>query len=210
MYFAAPHLPAGLLALIVNTVPIMIYPLALLAKQERFQWFRLLAIIIAIAGLLCLILPKASFPDPQQASWVLWALITPLCFAIFATYINPRRPTRSSPLSLAAGMMAASTILLAPLVFTTHSFYPLTWPFSLPAWVIILEIVLSSLGYVLFFWLLKIAGPVYYSLVDGVVALTGLIWGMLLFGEHFNLWQGLAISLVLLAIALMTWKQNAS
>src|SRR5580704_18054035 len=32
MYFASPHLPAGLLAVIVNTVPVMAYPIALLAR----------------------------------------------------------------------------------------------------------------------------------------------------------------------------------
>ncbi len=208
MYFAAAHLPASLLALIVNTVPIMIYPMALLAKQERFQLLRFTGVVMAIIGVLCLVLPNANFAQPQQARWVLLALITPFCFALFTTHINPRRPRESTPLSLAAGMMIISTLLLLPLVITTHSFYPLHWPFSLPSWLILFEMVLSSLGYVLFFWLLKISGPVYYSLVDGVVAVTGLIWGVIIFDENFNLWQGIAVILILAAIAVMTWLRN--
>src|SRR5438128_3889036 len=37
MYFAAEHLPAGLLAVVVNTVPILAYPMALLARVESFD-----------------------------------------------------------------------------------------------------------------------------------------------------------------------------
>jgi drug/metabolite transporter (DMT)-like permease len=206
MYYAASHLPAGLLALIVNTVPIMIYPIALIAKEEKFKCLRLLSIALAVLGILCLILPETKVSQTLPTQWILFALITPFCFALFATYINPHRPIASTPLSLAAGMLTTSTILLAPLVIATHSFYPITWPLTIPALVILLEIVLSSIGYVLFFWLIKIAGPVYYSLVDGIVGLTGLIWGIFLFNEHFTFWYGLAVILILVAIVMMTWK----
>ncbi len=38
MYYSSAHLPAGLLAIVINTVPLMIYPLALLTRQETFAW----------------------------------------------------------------------------------------------------------------------------------------------------------------------------
>lgn len=208
MYFAAAHLPAGILALLVNTVPIMIYPFALISKQEKFDPLRFIGICSAIIGVLILVLPKTNFPNNHAAMWVLLALITPLCFAIFATYVNPKRPAQCSSLTLAAGMMVAATIMLTPLVIITHNFYAIRFPLTLPMFIILLEIVLSSLGYVLFFWLLKIAGPVYYSLVDGVVAATGIIWGMIIFHEHFNLNQALSFILIFSAILIMTLRQK--
>lgn len=208
MYFAAPHLPSGILALIVNTVPIMIYPLALLSKQEKFHKIRLFGIILAITGVLCLVAPNAAIPEKTQAHWVLLSLITPFCFALFAVFLNPLRPPGSNPINLAAGMMALSTLMILPLVLLTHSFYWFSIPFSLTDGIVILEMILSSLGYVLFFWLLQLAGAVYYSLVDGVVAITGLIWGMIIFGERFSGWQACAVISILFAIALMTWQQK--
>ena len=62
----------------------------------------------------------------------------------------------------------------------------------------------------LFFWLLKVAGPVYYSLVDGVVAVTGLLWGIALFNERFNGWHGLAVVLIFSGIAVMTLRQKVN
>ncbi len=208
MYFAAAHLPAGMLALLVNTVPILIYPLALISKQEKFDMVRFLAICLAIIGVLTLVIPKTSLPDKHAAIWVLIALLTPLCFAIFATYVNPKRPSDCSSLTVAAGMMCAATIILMPLVFVTHNFFAIHFPLTLPMYIILLEIVLSSLGYVLFLWLLKIAGPVYYSLVDGVVAATGIMWGIVIFNEQFNLWRGIAFILIFSAILLMTMRQR--
>lgn len=37
IYITAAHLPAGILAVVVNTVPIFLYPLAFLFAQERFS-----------------------------------------------------------------------------------------------------------------------------------------------------------------------------
>ncbi len=208
MYFAAAHLPAGMLALLVNTVPIMIYPLALISKQEKFDSVRFFAICLAIIGVLTLVIPKTSLPDNHSAMWVLIALLTPLCFALFAAFVNPKRPNDCSSLSVAAGMMCTATLILTPLVFATHNFYAIRFPLTLPMYIILLEIILSSLGYVLFLWLLKIAGPVYYSLVDGVVAATGIMWGIVIFDEHFNLWRGVAFILIFSAILLMTLRQR--
>lgn len=206
MYFAAAHLPAGLLAVIVNTVPIITYVLAFALGLERFYYVRFLGVLLAVVGIMVMVLPKASLPSPTLVPWVLLTLITPLCFAIAVVYAAKYRPAEDS-LALAAGMMIFSALLLAPFVFTTKSFYPLWPPFALRDWVILLEIVLSSLGYVLFFQLLKIAGPVYYSLIGGVIALTGLFWGWLIFGETLNLGISLAIIMIFIAIGLVTWGQ---
>lgn len=208
MYFASAHLPAGLLALIVNIVPILIYPLALMSKQEKFQIIRFMGVMIAIAGVMFLILPKSNLTGIHEIHWLLLGLITPLCFAFFAVFVNPMRPKDSNPLSLAAGMLMAATLILTPCVIATHTFYTPHWPMTLPDKIILLEIMLSSLGYVLFFFLLRIAGPVYYSLVDGVVALTGLFWGSIIFGETFHLWTVISIILILSGILMVTLKQK--
>src|SRR5262245_15711514 len=58
MYFAAQHLPASILAMVVNTVPIIAYPMALLVRLEPFNWQRMAGIVIAFCGLMAIILPK--------------------------------------------------------------------------------------------------------------------------------------------------------
>jgi drug/metabolite transporter (DMT)-like permease len=208
MYFAAPHLPAGLLAVIVNTVPIMAYIMALIARVESFSWIRLIAVGLALSGLMLILFPTNSLPSPEMIPWILSALLTPLCFAFCSVYITRYRPADSTSLSLAAGTLIFSSILLTPLVFGTKNFYLMHLPFTTPDWVILLEILLSSIGYILFFKLLQVSGPVYYSFVDTIVAVTGLFWGHLIFGEKLNFWTSIAVILIIFSLILVNKRQK--
>lgn len=207
MYFAALHLPANILAMVVNIVPILAYPMALYARLETFSINRCLGIIIAVIGLMFIILPKSSLPASGMVPWVLLTMCTPFSFAFCSIFIARYRPNQASALTLSAGMLIASSILLIPMLFVTNSFYFFHWPLSLADKVILLEIILSSIGYILFFYLIKIAGPVYYSLVDTIVVLTGIFWGYMIFAEQLNQWTAAAVGLIVLALLLVT-KQN--
>ena len=185
LYFSARQLPAGLLAVIVNTVPLFTYLLALLMGEERFRWLRLASVAMAIVGILLIVTQHLSMPLSPQTGWVLMALLSPLCFAITAVLIAKRQLAMPAA-SLAAAMMVAASLWLVPAVVATHSVY---WPgphWQLRDTAIALEIVLSSLGYVVFFALLRRAGAVYYSFVGGLVAIMGVIWGEVLFRDQFS------------------------
>lgn len=202
MYFAAPHLPAGILGVIVNTVPLMMYPLALLTRQEKFQSMRFSAVVLGVIGIALLLNIKFSVLAGVN-TWSLITLFTPLLFALCALYSVYDRPANTSSLMLATGMLVMSALLLAPLMVDLHEFYPLN-SLSLPNLAIILEIILSSIGYVILFQLLKIAGAVYYSLVGGIVALTGLFWGWLLLGETISWYTAVAVALIIIAVILVS------
>jgi drug/metabolite transporter (DMT)-like permease len=207
MYFAASHLPAGLLAVVVNTVPVIAYPLALLARVETFNWTRFIGICCAILGLMLIVLPKTSLPSAEMIPWTLSVLLTPLSFAFCSVYIARYRPAQSDSISVSAGTLICSSLFLLPLVLANHSFYLPHFPLTQSDWVILLEIILSSIGYILFFQLIKIAGPVYYSLVDTIVSLTGLMWGYVIFHEKLNQWTTSAVLLILFALVLVTKRQ---
>ncbi len=204
MYFAAQHLPAGLLAVIVNTVPIMAYIMALAAQLEEFNASRCASVLLALAGLMLMLIPKTSLPSPEMLPWVLSALLTPMSFAFCSVYITRFRPAGRHTVSLAAGTLIFSSLLLAPFVFVSGNFYMLHLPPTSADYVILLEILLSSIGYIVFFKLLKIAGPVYYSFVDTIVAVTGLAWGYLIFGEHLNLWTTAAVTFIIASLVLIS------
>lgn len=205
MYFIASHLPAGLLAVLVNTVPLLVYPLALITRQERFDAWRMLALLMGVAGIIMIIAPGGS---GLISRWTLMALISPLGFALCSIYIGSHQPPRLHAIQAASGMLLAASLLLIPLVIQQHAFYPLTPPLTPVKQVIILEILLSGAGYFIFFKLIRLAGPVFYSLTGGVVALTGLFWGFVLFAEVPTSFQRLAMLSVITAIFLLSWRQS--
>ncbi|KTD64501.1 DMT family transporter [Legionella spiritensis] len=205
MYFIASHMPAGLLAVLVNTVPLLVYPLALFTRQERFDIWRILAILLGMSGILIIIAPTG---EGLLSGWTLLTMVSPLAFALCSIYIGVRQPMRLTALEAASGMLFAASLLLIPVVIQQHAFFPLTPPFTATKQVILLEIILSSLGYLLFFKLIRLAGPVFYSLTGGVVALTGLFWAYIVFSEKPDTLQSLAIACVLSAIFLLSWRQS--
>ncbi|MAZ77460.1 MAG: multidrug ABC transporter permease [Legionellaceae bacterium] len=210
MYFASPHLPAGMLAVIVNIVPLMVYPLALLFKEEKFDGLRITGVLCGVLGIMIIMLPKSGLLGGAFNSWMFMALLTPLCFALCVIYIAKYRPIHLDALMCSAGMLTASAMLLIPVVHWTGSFYALHMPLHKVDWIILLEIALSSTGYVLLFKLIKMAGPVYYSLVSGVVTLTGLFWGKVIFGESLTPHMIFAVLFILTAITLVTIRRRAS
>ena len=199
MYFAAQHVTPGILAVVVNTVPIMTYIIALAMRTEDVRLTRTVGTCAVIVGLMLFVTPKVSLPDSHMIPWLLSALITPMCFALCAIY-SAKQPTNSHALSLAAGMLIASTILLTPIVIANHDFYIMRVPLHLRDYIIILEIILSSLGYVMLFRLLKIAGALFYSLVGGIVSITGLLWGHIIFHESFTSVAKWAIGLIIFGV----------
>lgn len=215
MYFTAAHLPAGTLALLVNTVPLFAYPLACLLKQEYFSWERCSGVCIGFVGIMYLTLPTPphSFSEFatlfQMTKWSWLTLISPICFALCSVYIARFRPSTVGIYASSIGMLIASVILLLPLVWSQDSFYSLLPPFYGPKYAVILEIVLSSVGYLLFFYLIQHAGPVYYTVVTGsTVGLTGLFWGYVLFGETLSPQKIIAVLLILSAILLVSYNQH--
>jgi drug/metabolite transporter (DMT)-like permease len=135
---------------------------------------------------------------------VLSTLLTPISFALCAVFVAKYRPEKSHSLGLAAGMLWGSTAWLLPFMFVGHHFYALNHGFSLTEKLLLMEILLSSAGYFLFFQLLKNAGAVYYSLVGGVVAVAGLFWGKWFFTETLSLMQVVGIVAIILGIILVS------
>lgn len=205
IYFISSHIPAGLLAVLVNTVPLLVYPLAILSGQEKTDLWRFLALILGMAGIVLIV---GISTTGLYSGWTLLAMLSPLSFALCSLYIGAKQPQKINALQAASGMLLAASLLLIPLVISQNSFYSLARPFTLVKQIILLEIVLSSLGYLLFFILIRLAGPVFYSLIGGVVALTGLFWGYMVFDETPTTSQTLAIALVICAIFLLSWRQS--
>lgn len=208
MYFASPHLPASLVAIIVNTVPIFTYPIAMLYR-EKFSILKLAGVIVGFAGIGFILIPHVVLPSWTQFPWAIFTLLTPLSFALCANFINFSQKAHSNPMVLSAGMLVASTVLLSPLVLLTHSFYTLS-SWTLPNAAVGLEVLLSTLGYVLFFKLIQQAGSVYYSLVGGIVSLTGILWGKILFHESLSFFLPIALVFIFLGIFLVSKTLNDS
>ena len=199
MYYSAAHLPSGLVGLVVNTAPLFTYALSLLFRVEAFSFFRGMGVAVGFFALLLLL--KVELHAPLL--WLVFSFLTPLCLSACTLLTVTKKPAGHSSLQLAAGMMLFSTLTLIPLVMQQQAFYPLKH-MGITEGIIVLEIILSTLGYLMFFELLRVAGPVFYSLVGSIVALSGVVWGAILHGERFGFSAYAGMGLVIASIALVS------
>jgi drug/metabolite transporter (DMT)-like permease len=207
---AIAHLPAGVMVLTIPFVPLITYAIAVGLKMERFSMLRFAGVMFGLAGVALIVLPKASLPDPDAAPWFLLALATPALYAINNVLAARLRPPDTRSLPLAAGMLLAAAILLTPAVFLMDVLYMPGLRMGEAEIGIVGQIVISSIAYLIFFEVLRLAGPVFMSFTGYIVTLAGIAWGILLFGESHSPWIWGAALLIFTGLALVNLRRTTS
>lgn len=203
-YIIVQYVPAGLMAVVITTAPIMTFLIALSLRMERLQWLRVLGLLCGFAGALLLVLPDEVGGDAVSVSgWVLLGFLTPFFYSLNSILTSRWRPTGGSALSFACGMMLAAAALQLPLMLAAGQAYAPLPPFGAPEAAIAVQVAVSATAYIVFFHLVKLAGPVYFSQVGYIVTLTGILWGMLLFDERLAPSVYLAAAVIFAGLALV-------
>lgn len=200
------HLPAGVVSMLVTTVPMISYAIALGLRIEQLRWTRAGGLILGFTGVLFIIPPKSSLPSPDMAVWVVIGLATPLLYGISNIFIATKRPKDTHSLLAAFGMMAMSSVITLPLMLATSGFHPLFVDPSPADWAMLGQTAITAVAFIMYFEILQRAGPVFGAQVGYVVTVFGLFWGWVIFSESHSAWIWAAIICVFAGIALVNAK----
>lgn len=201
------HVPAGILSTVIATAPVFTYAIALAARQERFQAVRAIGIGLGLVGTLVILLPANSLPDAAMVPWVALGLLTPCLYGVTAVVISRYMPRETDAMTLANGFLAVATLFYLAILLASGS-DAVPWPPVWPASHMVLWLGLSSsAAYVLYFQIIRMAGPVYLSQVGYLVVSIGVLAGMLIFGERHSLWVWIGIGLMVAGLALVNLGQ---
>lgn len=203
LYTVVQHIPAGVMSVILGTAPIFTYALSLSFRMEPFNLARLIGIVVGLIGVVLFVVPRESLPDPSMAWWVAAALGAPILYAIANIIIDRQRPAEGDSITFAAGMLWASAVLVLPVALLMGDFYVLWPPISWAEIALFTHMAISGLAFFGLFELIRIAGPTYASQLTYIVTLTGILFGMLMFGEVHSIWVWAATAFVLGGVALV-------
>lgn len=206
---ALGHLSAGLTSVLVNTVPLMTYCLAVLFSVERFKPVRFIGVLVGLSGVLLIILPETSLPDPALVGWVLIALLTPVCYAANSVFVAKYRPAATHAMALATGQMLTAGGAISVMLVVNQDFMVLWPPFDASELAMLGQVVISAINYTLVFEVIRRAGPVFFSQVAYVVTLTGIGWAALIFSETLSIWVWAAVIAVFCGVYLVNKKEKA-
>jgi drug/metabolite transporter (DMT)-like permease len=209
-YSAAFHLPAGVLSMAVATSPMLTYALAMMLGMERPEGRRLIGLALGLAGVALLVLPGRALAGGVDPLWLGVALVAPACYAVNGILGARFRPPDGVNIGLACGMLMAAALILALIAVPGGLTVSMLPPWNISHLAILILGSISGGAFILFFYILTRAGPVFFSQVGYIVTGTGVVWGMVLFGERHGLVVWLALAVIIAGVALVQPRGQAS
>jgi len=209
-FYAAPHVPAGILAITVATVPLLTYGASWLLRIDRFSVKRVSGIVAGLMAIVLLVTPDTSLPDPAMAGWVLIVLLASVFYTAENIYVDLYVPEDTDMVALLAGALLLAGILVLPVVLSMGAFVPLTGKWAQTEWAIAAIAVVGSIAYTCYLMVLKSSGAVFASQAGYVVTLAGVLWGVVIFGESHSGWVWLALFLIMIGLAMVTPREQKS
>lgn len=198
--YAAPHLPGGLQTIVLALSPPLTYFLGMLARIERFRVLGLLGLAFGFAGVLIIIVGLAleeSAPDAWR--WFALSLIAPMLFACSNLAAALLRPPLSSSLSMAAGMLVGSSAMLIPIMAIAGQ---ASVPTGAGAIAALIAAAINAVFFVLFFEIIRLAGPTFFAQFNYLAVLAGVGWSIAIFGEGLSIYFFVAMLLMFAGVFL--------
>ena len=205
--YVSPRLPAAVVAVTQTFMPITTYALALAVGVERFRWLSVLGIALGFAGVLLIVVPGGSLPEPGMAGWVLVLLLTAFSLA-FAVVVAARfRPPEAASLSMAAGTLCVGAALLVPAMAIEGSWWFFDSGLDVAGLSLLSMAAVYALLWVFFYEIIRLAGALFFSTSNYLVPLAGVVWGMAIFGDSLSGWVWAALALMIAGLSSMHTRE---
>ncbi|MDG1939227.1 MAG: DMT family transporter [Paracoccaceae bacterium] len=207
-YYAASHVSAGILSITVTIIPIATYALSLLLKLEALSARRVTGVFFGVGAILVLVLPENSLPNKNEIIWVVVACLSSICYALENITLALRGIDGIGPVRLSCGINLLAALILGTFSFFTDNFMPIPLPVNSLTWTIIGLSLIGATAYTLFVLTVAKSGPLFASQVAFLVTISGVLWGMFLFGEAHSNWVWLSLVIMLIGMALVSPKSK--
>ena len=197
------EITASLAAILIGVMPVFTVIFAHGFQVERLAGPRRAAGIGAgLAGLILLIGPEVLSQLGGAALHELAVIGAAASYAATAVYAR-RLALRMPALTLSAGAMAASALIMVPAALILESPWTLRPGLGAVSAVAFLAVFATGLASIVYFRLLAAAGPTFASMINYLIPVFGAGLGVLFLGEVVGVWEIAALALILSGVALI-------
>lgn len=213
-YVATAQLPAGIMAIIIATVPMCAMLIALGLGVEKFSTRRMLGVVLGLAAMTLIALPQLSLPEAGKALFILIAFVAPLSYGIESNFISIRAPHDIN----AIVVLFVSSLIAIPISYglasVTGQFYvPGVFSgqgFSGAELAVLVFSTGHAIAYAGYIWLVGFSGPVFAAQIAYIVTITGVVASTIMLGEEYahTVWMSLAMVLVGLMLVQPAKEKN--
>jgi drug/metabolite transporter (DMT)-like permease len=202
--YVAPKLDASLVSMVTCLSPICTYVMAMAIRMERFRWLSVGGVGFGLIGILILVIPGVTLPTFEMVTWLLLALLAPVCFAAFNIMGAVMWPPDGRSLPLACGLLLGGALVLLPVMLGTGQDYLFPGPLLTGDLAILYATLLTAVVWYLIFEIIRLGGPLFLSQFGYIIVLTGFGWGALIFKESLSGSVWIAAALLFAGLGLLT------
>ncbi len=212
-FVASLKIGAALTGLVYPLSPLTTYAFSIIIGIDAIRKHKVAGMALGLLGAAAIVVPPL-FSAPDLATdtppilWLALAFSIPIFLGIANIYRSMDWPQGASSISLAAGMLLATTILMIPLFFFVDA--PV-WPeftSMVPIAIFVGNIIMSYVGFIFYFELQRIADPVYFSQISYFITITTMVFGYVLFGETIHWYVVPSVVLIFAGLFLVSRKQK--
>jgi drug/metabolite transporter (DMT)-like permease len=206
LFWIAPHLPVGVLTLMIPMAPLLTYVLILVMRTERFDVWRAFGVLLGFVGVGLIVLPEGSLPEPGLIGWVLLGLGASCFYALQNLYIALRSPPDADVLTQTTGMLILGGLSAIPFAAALDGFLWPVFPMTVAVEAAAIMLLINAAMMLIFVWVVRAIGPVFASQTANVIVLAGVFWGWIIFDEILSPWIWGAICAMAAGVALVTLR----
>ena len=208
-YLSLQHLPGGIMSIIIATVPLISFPIAVALGTDRFSGLRFLGLFCGLLGVALIALPAASLPEPGMAAWLPVAMIGPLFYAIEGNYVARFGTAGLDGVQAMFWASVVGAVIVLPLALGSGQFIDPAVKWGRAEAAIVVGSSLHAVLYATYIWLAVKAGSVFATQSGYIVTGSGVFWAMLLLGESFSGWVWAALVVMLVGLTLVQPRRRS-
>lgn len=210
MYTVLQNIPAGIVAILLGTSPLMTFVASLSLKHQKFSLRRAIGTLIGLAGILLVFVPAVGPSAALSPGWLVLGLVTPLIYAYSNITIDRSRPAGEDSMAMTAGMFTLSSVIALIASLASGQFHAL-WEveFGIPEIAMFGHAAILSMCFFGLYELIRRTDATFGAQATYVTTLTGILYGMALLGERPGLVVWAAAVLVLVGVGLVNSGRRA-
>ena len=204
MYTVLGHLPAGVVAIVIATAPLMTYLVRSALRRVRPDGKRGCGIVLGFVGVALLFVPRQALPDPSAIGWLALGFLTPLLYTVSNLAIERLRPPGEDSMALTSGMFVTAIVFSLPLAISIGQFHPI-WEtgIALREGAMFTHAVILAFCFFGLYELFRLSDATLGSQVTYLTAVSGVVFGIVLLGERPRLWVWAAVACIVAGMALV-------
>ena len=204
MYTVLGHLPAGVVAIVIATAPLMTYLVRSALRRVRPDGKRGCGIVLGFVGVALLFVPRQALPDPSAIGWLALGFLTPLLYTVSNLAIERLRPPGEDSMALTSGMFVTAIVFSLPLAITIGQFHPI-WEtgIALREGAMFTHAAILAFCFFGLYELFRLLDATFGSQVTYLTTVSGVVYGIVLLGERPSLWVWAAVACIVAGMALV-------